>query len=118
MHSAEHLTVGTAGHTLGKVKFASKKEYEKLKLIETRGCPINGKTPTVMLERTFIKMCLQYQERANTSDTNVSIRGGHFSYNNKRLCIGCEIGKLVKENKKFEPPVGITFENVSYFKIS
>jgi hypothetical protein len=116
MYNPESIIISTAGHTLGNIQMLSKTEINKLKLIETRGCPVNRKTPTVMTKNSFINLCLKYQRRANNSVGDVSIRGGHFSYNNRGICAACAIGKKIENNEEFTPPVGITFKNLKDFK--
>jgi len=110
---------GIAGHMAGaklRDKVSQTINLEKLRNAAASGCPVNKKTPTSMSKESFIKSCNVYRgvaekDRGRKNKFAISTLTG-FKSSNKRVCLNCEIGEKVAAGKEFDPPLGITFEDL------
>lgn len=105
--------ISEAGHLISTRSMVSVTPEEKAVMMRSVGCPVNRKIKTKMLEVSFTKMCLLYQDRAGVGEEEtcgkaVSTATGFIS-SNYYVCGPCEIGRSVKAGERFSPPFNLSF---------
>ena len=81
------------------------------RLLNACGCPINNRLPTKLSQESFISMCLIHRGRIHgRQKTDRSAKG--TIHDNTYICGECDIGYKIESGLEFDPPEGITFDDL------
>ncbi|RLI66352.1 MAG: hypothetical protein DRO67_01210 [Candidatus Asgardarchaeum californiense] len=114
--------ISDAGHVISsigvRVKGTSQvSDLDKLRTLLRSICPVNKNIPTKMSKNSFIRACLKFRKLAekdkNRKDKHSVTTPTGFRSSNKNSCLDCVRGNKIENGKDFEPPVNMTFIELS-----
>lgn len=115
--AVNEIPTASAPHDMSGVRLRSKipqiEVLKKLKKFAAGGCPINKKTPTRMSRESFIASCkilraIADKDKHSKNKYVVSTLQG-FRPNNRQVCLACKRGEAIEAGESFDPPLHITF---------